>query len=192
MNHNYICEDATASMYIKKNSKSSYISDYDDRPWGEYWVYDTGVTNKNRSYDKKVLKVKANNSDRPRCLSLQFHGTDIHQGHDEVWKAITDIVVVIGTRSMVGLSKQEIEHEINFLKVIKVKKNDLINIPNGFLHALVNPYDTPVYLAEVRTSQGIEDSNQRESNITRILDEAMRDGCAKFTDELIKKIKIVM
>lgn len=170
--------DPFVEKYLKENNLS-LIDSNEDKPWGGYYIFEAGS-----NYDKKILRVKPE-----QYLSLQFHGTQDHPGHAETWIALTDFVIVLGSRSAVGLSDEEYQNELNSLKIIRVKQGDKIEIGSGFMHALVNPFDHDIYVQETRTSQFDESSDEREQNIVRIYDQTGRDGLPDWPNKIKNEIK---
>jgi mannose-6-phosphate isomerase-like protein (cupin superfamily) len=164
--------------YVRQNNLTIIECD-ENRPWGGYYIYETGP-----NYDKKIFFIKPG-----QYLSLQFHGTPEQPGHNEEWTAITEIKVVLGNKSVVGISNEEFQEELQNLNILKIAPGEKVRIPAGYLHALVNPYEHNIHFAETRMSQQDEPSGERESNITRVYDQSGRDGCPKWPEDLTHKIR---
>lgn len=173
-------------MQFKNNFINNYIQQHnlniisynEEKPWGGYYVYE-----ETPEYDKKILWVKPGN-----YLSLQFHGTPTHPGHSEIATALSNFKIVLGTKSVVGLSEEEMQQELRNLKVIGLKPGESIDIPAGFLHAYVNPFEEDMYILETRTSQIAETSAEREANIVRVYDQTRRDNLPDWPAEMKNKI----
>lgn len=184
--------DQYVKSYLYEKGITSLIAADEARPWGAWWLFENGkypVTLED--YDRKILKV--NPADGARMLSLQFHGSVDTPGHREEWRAITDILLLIGQRSVVGLSGAVLEEAIDEMKLIQLKANESIEIPAGYLHALINPWsDRAIYVEETRISPGHveQDYQQREENIVRIYDQTGRGGLPDFPDFWKERIKL--
>jgi mannose-6-phosphate isomerase-like protein (cupin superfamily) len=163
--------------YITKN-KLKIISFDEDRPWGGFYVYESGA-----DYDKKILWVKP-----AQFLSLQYHGTQNHPEHSEEWIPLTKIKIVLGNLN-ISDKPEKLSKDLQNLRVLELQENESIKIPQGFLHALVNPFKDDIYLLETRRSPVEESSEDREANITRIYDQTQRDGTPPWPEELVKEIK---
>lgn len=162
--------------YAERNRLT--ITSFDEtKPWGGYYIYEIGP-----NYDKKIIWVKAG-----QYLSLQYHGSRLQPGHEEEWKALTNIKVVLGNIN-IAENPDKLDEDLGSLRILEILKDDSVHIPQGFLHALVNPYQDDIYLLETRTSTFDEAPEAREKNITRIYDQTQRDGLPKWPLYLIEQI----
>lgn len=171
-------QDEFVRNFLTEN-KVEIIDANENKPWGAYYVFEQGS-----DFDRKILKVKPG-----KYLSLQYHGTTEHVGHSEKWLALTDFAIVIGSKSAVGLFQEEIAQELQNLRVLKIQKGDSIDVPSGFMHALVNPFQQDIYVQEMRVSPKDESSSEREENIVRIYDQTQRDNLPNWPEDLNKKIQ---
>jgi|GEM_PF-2970448 len=166
------------SPYLEKNNLE-VIDSNETKPWGAYYIL-----NSSPEFDTKILLVKPHNA-----LSLQFHGTPEHPGHNEEWTAITPFRIVLSKETAVGKSPEQISEIIKNLQVISLQPGEQIKIPAGFMHALVNPFaDKNIMLRETRTSQVAEASAAREENIVRVFDQTHRDNLPDFPADLKAKM----
>ncbi len=163
--------------YIGKNHLT--IVDEVYRPWGSFHIYEQGT-----NYDKKVVELKPG-----QFLSMQYHGSPSHDSHIETYTAITDFVLAYRPGSVIGLSLEEVTNLALECQGILIRAGETFSIKEGELHAWCNPFNTCVYLLEHRQSSKTETWEDRESNITRIFDQTMRDGCPQWPQVLKDKIQ---
>ncbi|MFW5702451.1 MAG: hypothetical protein ACOCXP_00610 [Candidatus Dojkabacteria bacterium] len=155
--------------YLRDNNLE-LLDTNEDKPWGGYYIFEWANT-----HDKKVLWVKPG-----EVLSLQFHGTVQHPGHREHWLGLSRYAVFLGTEPVHEKGMEEVIDLASRTPLLRKSAGESTDIPAGHLHALYNPYPEDIYVIEIRTSQVNEDSEAREKNITRIFDQARRDGLPKF------------
>ena len=167
--------DEFVKDYFFKNSLE-LIEMNEDKPWGAYYVYEE--TDK---YDCKVFRV-----DPGKILSIQFHGTPDHPGHDEIVTAITKLTLFLSDRSAVGLTRERQEEIAGNCKLFVVEVGQEKEMPAGSVHAYANPYNHAIYFLERRTSQVPEKAKDREANIIRIFDQAARPGTKPLPDKLLE------
>ncbi len=184
-------QDQFVQQLLQSFQDVSVIAADENRPWGAWWLYQEGVDPHTAEiFDKKIIRV--NPSSDLQMLSLQFHGLQDLPGHREIWKAHSDIVVMIGQKDMVGLSQQEIMEEVEMLRLLKLSAGETLEIPSGYLHALVNPWQhQSIYVEEIRLSPANSGQSylQREENITRIFDQTGRGGLPDFPIQLKQKVR---
>lgn len=164
--------------YIQDNGLTVVLCD-EDKPWWAYYVLE-----ETSEYDKKILWLK------PRSFfSLQYHGNPAHPGHREEGEWLTDMAMVLGKKDVSQMGLEQIYGIIpEDLEVIPLKKWEKFHTPAGYLHAYVNPYDHDVYLLETRISQISEWAADREANIIRVYDTAMRGWTPDWPVWLTEKI----
>jgi hypothetical protein len=168
-------KDPFVRDYLERNQITPLIID-EDRPWGGFVVIEETA-----KYDKKLLWVNPG-----QFLSLQFHGINGSQGHNEEWTMLTDAVVVWGEKQLQSASEVEVKHELENLRVEFTPKETILSIPAGTMHAMVNPLAQVVYWLETRTSVSDNSSaRDRELDIRRIYDNAHRDGLPSYPQKLV-------
>jgi hypothetical protein len=155
------------------------------RPWGGWYLIDIhNPENSSQSlYDKKIIRVVPGT-----ILSLQYHGSPDHMGHSELWEACTKMRALIGLRSVVGVSQDELEKSIRDTIIVDIEAGGKILIRAGCLHALANPYDEDVFIIEQRQSFHPESPESRENNIVRIYDQTNRNGVPSYPVDLLNNI----
>lgn len=164
--------------YIRDNGLTVIQCD-EEKPWGAYYVIE-----ETPEYDKKILWLKPH-----ALLSLQYHGSPSHPGHQEEGWWLTEIALVLWKKDMTNIHLDSIYQKIpTDVGVIKLEKWEKFSTPAGVLHAYINPFDHDVYLLETRISQISEQASDREKNITRIYDTTMRGGTPDWPQWLRDKI----
>lgn len=170
------------------------------RPWGGWYLIDQGDSFKQSryvqqkalfikgekfdgSFDKKILHILPDT-----LLSLQFHGSEKHAGHSELWMAATNLRILISLDQGVGLDSVKLKQLIDTIRIIDMEAGSSVFVPAGFLHSIANCYDTDAYLVETRLSAIRETAPDREMNITRIYDRTGRGNTPFFPRELLERI----
>ncbi|HPO06166.1 MAG TPA: hypothetical protein PLQ36_03575 [Candidatus Gracilibacteria bacterium] len=175
---------------ILNEYQANVIEQDENRPWGGWWLFEEGrLAHSGENYDRKIIRV--NPGESMNMLSLQYHGQEALPGHREIWQALTDLVIIIGEDDMTKLSQAEKTEALQNLKYLQLKAGQSIEIPAGYLHALVNPYSQQaVYLEEFRISPPFSNQNRqtREANITRIYDQTGRDNLPDFPLQIKNRI----
>ncbi len=167
--------------FVRKyfEDKNLELIDMDEeKVWGGYYIYEVGDM-----YDKKVLWVKPGH-----ILSVQFHGSQEHPGHSEVWTGLTRFKTILGKESSIGKSDEELRQQVLDAEIVEVGKGDSLEFDAGYIHALANPYDEDIYVLEIRTSQIEEGYKDREANITRIHDQRERYDLTKIPQAVYSKL----
>lgn len=167
--------------YLNRN-QLKVISFDDNRPWGGWYLINIDQS-PNSNFDKKILRVVPNT-----VLSLQFHGTESHPGHLEIWEACTHIRAIISKESVVSKTSGELCVILENLIFVDVNPGGTLIIGPGYIHALANLYKEDIYVIETRQSQIVETCDQRENNIVRIYDQTNRNNTPSYPDELILRI----
>ncbi|KXK09154.1 MAG: hypothetical protein UZ21_OP11001000212 [Microgenomates bacterium OLB22] len=162
----------------------------DIRHWGGYIHL-----KKANEYDEKILWINPTGdpSHPIKALSLQYHGIDGIAPHREVFTAMTDMVLLIGSGDLSKLSGEQLvealTEQVNSIQVVFLKRSSTYEIPGGFLHAYVNPfYDRPVILIEKRISPRDQSADIREANIYRLFDQDGRGTRGLYPEEIMRKI----
>jgi len=161
--------------YINNNKLT--VQDWNNRPWGAWYLIDL-----NSMSDKKVIRVSPGT-----LLSLQYHGSLKHLGHEESWIACTHIRAILSKRSVIEIDNKDFEETLNNLIVVDIQSGGTLNIRAGVIHALANPFNEDIYVIETRKSQMPETAKSREDNITRIYDQTNRNGILSFPLDLIQR-----
>jgi len=177
-------DNTIITNYISKNNFQIISSDL-NRPWGGFHILDTEDSKETKTlFDTKIIYVLPT-----KLLSLQYHGSSTYIGHNEIWYTCTKTRILLSKKSVIDLSLQELTQCLNDLLIIDLEPNAKIFIPVGFLHALINPYDTNLYIIETRLSQIPELSSDRENHITRIYDQGTRPNTTPYPHKMLTALQ---
>jgi hypothetical protein len=162
----------------------------DIRHWGGYIHL-----NKTERYDEKVLWISpTDDPNQPiKALSLQYHGINGIAPHREEFVAITDMVVLVGSRDLSNFTGDALDEALTeqaqHIRALYLEKGTKYEIPGGFLHAYANPFfDRYVILTEMRISPENQSDDVREGNIYRLYDQDGRGVRGQYPEEIMRKI----
>ncbi|MDQ6984851.1 MAG: hypothetical protein Q9M91_03910 [Candidatus Dojkabacteria bacterium] len=144
--------------------------------WGGYYILRS-----DEKSDYKILWLKPK-----RVRALRYHGLT-GSAHKETWKALTEIRVILGHTDL-AINKDQFDEEISNLQILDVDPNETVEIPKGYLHGLVNPFETDIYLFEYRESDHVETTEEREKNTKVVYDQTGEFNAPRWPSELLFRI----
>lgn len=154
------------------------------RPWGGFVLLSI-----EKFMDEKIIWLRPCLSESFIALSLQMHGIGSSEGHDEYWKALSNISLLYSSTKIKINGKED---RFAFLKdlesdlaIMHLSAGQEVKIESGEVHALMNLASDYLVVQETRISRQRSrfiDDSYRERDIFRIMDQFGRDNAIAYND----------